>query len=235
MAGRIRRKPHTQIGQKGKGTGGRKPRRNPGYKTSGLPLEVGQFPKAPPEIPNFLPNTASFERGQSTVNDNLSAAGNSFGNALGLIGPQFDLQKARLDTDMGVATDRLKENLAGRGVYSAGRPGDTMTPAGAGIGASLYGRDVATPFGRAYQDLASGAAGDYVDAYSQYGGAQLGAGQDMFNLYNDRANDAFQMAPLSVPTGGYMLPHLPGPRLTTRIPKGGGGKTRPKKNRGKRK
>lgn len=226
-AGRTRRKPHTQIGQKGKGTGRPKGPGAGGGQTTGLPIQVGQFPKAPPQIPNFLPMTTGFVRGQSQVNDAMSAAGNAFGNATGMIGPQLDLQRARLGTDMDVATDRLKENLAERGVYTPG-----ASPAGGGIGESLYGRQIATPFGRQYQDLAAGAAGAYTDAASQYGGAQLGGAQDMFDLYNQRASDAFDLGSLGFPVGGYNLPHQPGPRLTTtRGGGGGGGRTRRKNRR----
>lgn len=234
MAGRIRRKPHTQIGQKGKGRGrpkgpgaggGRsiRPQRQPTYQTPGLPLEVGQFPTNPPAVPNFLPNTAAFERGQSIANDALALAGQQYTTTTGLIGPQLEMQRARLGTDMGVATDRLKEDLAGRGVYSAGRPGDTMTPAGAGIGASLYGRNVATPFGRAEQDLASGAAQQYSDAAMRYAESQLGYGREMNDLYNQRAYDAYDMGLMSMPIGGYEVPDMPGPMMTQPLRGGGGG------------
>lgn len=235
MAGRTRpkNKPHTQIGQKGKGKNKPKGQTFPPYKTAGLPIELGQFPQAPPQIPNFLPNTAAFEHGQAQANDALSFAGNQYGNAVGMIGPQFDLAKARLNTDMGVQTDRLKENLAERGVYTAQNAAGNYgasSPAGGGVGESMYGREIATPFGRANQDLASGAAGAYADAASQYGAAQLGYGQDMFDLYNQRGNDAFEMSPLSVPVGGYNLPNMPGPQMTSGV-RVGGGRTRPNKNR----
>lgn len=224
-----RTKPHTQIGQKGKGTGRPKPRNTPNYGTAGLPIQAGQFPKFPPQIPNFLPDTSAFEAGQGRANDALSAAGSQYGISTGLIGPQYDLAKARLDTDQRVATDRLKENLAERGVYTPfGANGMATNPGGGGIGETMYARQVATPFGRQYQDLAANASGQYADAANQYGAAQLGYNQQMGDLYNQRAEDAFNLMPLSVPTGGYQLPHRPGPMLTTNYSVKGGGKTRPK-------
>lgn len=232
MAGRTRprQKPHLQIGQKGKGTGRPRPRRQPDFKTPGLPLQVGQFPQNPPSVPNFLPNTAAFEHGQTLANDALAMAGQRYATTTGLIAPQMDLQGARLDTDMGVATDRLKEDLAGRGVYSAGRAGDTMTPAGAGIGASLYGRNIATPFGRAQQDLAASGAQAYANAGQQYAEDLLGYQQNMFDLYNQRAYDAYEMSPLSMPIGGYDLPNLPGPQMTQPLR----GRTRPRRQQNRR-
>lgn len=232
MAGRTRprRKPHTQIGQKGKGTGRPKPRRQPDYKTPGLPLQVGQFPANPPDIGNFLPNTAAFEHGQTLANDALAQAGQRYSTTTGLIGPQLEMQQARLNTDMGVATDRLKEDLAGRGVFTAkNAAGDYggASPAGGGIGQSLYGQNVATPFGRAQQDLASSAAQAYGNASQQYAEDMLGHQMNMFDLYNQRAYDAYEMQPLSMPTGGYDLPNLPGPMMTQPIR----GRTRPRNRR----
>lgn len=232
MAGRTRprQKPHLQIGQKGKGRGRPKPRRQPDYQTPGLPLQVGQFPSNPPGIPNFLPNTAAFEHGQTLANDALAQAGQRYSTTTGLIGPQLELQQARLNTDMGVATDRLKEDLAARGVYTAknaeGNYGGA-SPAGGGIGQSLYGRNVATPFGRAQQDLASSAAQAYGNASQQYAEDLLGYNQQMYDLYNQRAYDAYEMSPLSMPIGGYDLPNLPGPMMTQPLR----GRTRPNKKR----
>lgn len=219
MAGRVRNKPHTQIGQRGKGKGRRKPRKTGPYRTAGLPLEVGQFPKSPPPIPNFLPNTAAFEHAQTGANDALSRAGSQYNIETGLIAPQMNLAAGRLKTDMGVAKQYLDEDLAARGIYdSSHRP-------------QLYKQDIATPFGRAFQDLALGAAGQYANAGMGFGESLLGHNRSMFDAYNQRADDAFAMAPLSVPTGGYNLPHLPGPRLTTRNGGGrsGGGRTRPRR------
>jgi hypothetical protein len=231
VAGKTRRKPHMQIGQKGKGTGRPKPRRQPDFKTPGLPLQVGQFPANPPSVPNFLPNTAAFEHGQTLANDARAQAGQRYSTATGLIGPQMEMQKARLDTDQRVATDRLKENLAERGVYTSrdagGNYADTPTNAGFGIGQQLYGRDIATPFGRAHQDLASRAAEAYGNASQQYAEDLLGYQQNMFDLYNQRAYDAYEMQPLSMPIGGYNLPDMPGPMMTQPIR----GRTRPNRNR----
>lgn len=219
-------KPHTQIGQKGKGKNRRKrrvkPQKFPPYETAGLPIELGQYPKSPPQIPNFLPNTAGFEHAQTQANDFLSQAGAQYRIATGLIEPQLALQQGRLKTDQGVAQSRLDENLAERGVFQSG------------IRPELTQRNIVTPFGRQHQDLAAAASQAYADASSQYGQAQLQYNQMLMDAYNQRANEAYDMAPLSVPTGGYDLPNMPGPMMTSGVNVGGGGRTRPRRNRNRR-
>ena len=215
MAGRTRkRKPHTQIGQKGKGTNKPKPKNQPPFQTGGLPFQAGQIPKPPPQIPNFLPNTPGFERGQRTVDDARSLAGARYNFTTGMIDPQLQQQYARLDTDQGLATRRLDENMAERGVFTSGfRP-------------KLYQEQIATPFGRQRQDLAAGAARAYGEAGMDYGESLLGAENAMFDLYNDRAQETAGQPYLGFETGGYQVPNQPGPYFST-----GGGRTRPNRNR----
>lgn len=219
MAGRVKRKPHTQIGQKGKGKN--KPKPITPFPTGGLPFGAGQMPKPPPQMGGFLPSTPSFVRGQSTINDMRSAADSQYGIQTGMIKPQLDLQLARLDTDQGLAGRRLDENMAERGVFTSGfRP-------------TLYQEQIATPFGRQRQDLASAAANAYGDISGQYGNALLGAGQQEFNLFNDTAQETASQPYLGFNLSGYSVPNQPGPMFSSPPPKGGG-KTRPNKRGGRR-
>jgi len=214
MAGRVKRKPHTQIGQKGKGSNKPKPGPQPPFQTGGLPFQAGQMPKPAPQISNFLPSTPSFVRGQSTINDQRSQAENRFGITTGMIKPQMDLDYARLDTDQALAGRRLDENMAERGVFTSGfRP-------------KLYQEQVATPFGRQRQDVASRGAQQYADASLGYGDTLAGLGGEEFNLYNDTAQETASQPYLGFDLGGYNVPNQPGPYFSTPN-KSGGGKTRP--------
>lgn len=216
-AGRTRRKnkPHTQIGQKGKGKN--KPKNVGPLQTGGLPFQTGQIPKPPPQIPNFLPNTPGFERGLRGVDDMRSLAGAQYNFKTGMIDPQLKQQYARLDTDQGLATRRLDENMAERGVFSSGfRP-------------KLYQEQIATPFGRQRQDLAQAAAMQYGQAGMDYGESLLGAENAMFDLYNDRAQETAGQPYLGFKTTGYQVPNQPGPYFSTGGGGGGGGKTRPRR------
>lgn len=227
MAGRIKRKPHTQIGNHG---GANKPRngggRNPikPFPTGGLPFQAGQMPNAPPNIPNFLPSTPSFERGMSSINDARSQAESRYGITTGMIKPQMDLQYSRLDTDQALAGRRLNEDMAERGVFTSGfRP-------------KLYQEQVATPFGRQRQDIAAQGAQDYANASLQYGDSQVGFGQDEFNLYNDTAQETASQPYLGFDLGGYQVPNQPGPYFNSPLGGGGGGgRTRPNRNRNNQK
>lgn len=232
-------RPHYQLGQKGKGK--RRPKRQgglrPGATTSAFqnPGGVGQFPNVPPKVPNFLPNTPGMEAGWRNANDALSQAEGQYAVGQEMIPAQYNLQKARIDTDQGVATNRLNEDLAGRGVFTgknaAGTYGGT-SPSGGGIGETLYGRNVATPFGRQRQDLADATAGAYNDLYSQYGGANLGYNMDMYNNYLSGADEAYQLAPMGLSTGGYNVPGLDAPFFSfppmNQGGGGGGGNTGPR-------
>lgn len=224
MAGRVKRKPHTQIGQNGKGTGKPKPQPKPitPFPTGGMPFGAGQMPKPPPMSGSFLPSTPSFVRGQTGINDMRSLADSQYGIRTGMIDPQLKLNLARLDTDQGLATRRLDENMAERGVFTSGfRP-------------TLYQEQIATPFGRQRQDLAQQAASQYADASMQYGNDLLGAGQAEFNLYNDTAQETAQQPWLGFDLGGYSVPNQPGPMFSSPRPRLGGGRTRPNRNGGRR-
>lgn len=233
-------RPHYQLGQKGKGAGRRRPRPRPQNKvmpkpvgTTGFqnPGGVGQFPQTPPQVPSYLPNTPGYEQRWRGANDQYAQAEGQYAVGQEMIPAQYGLQKQRLDTDMGVATNRLKEDLAGRGVYTAqnaqGTYGGT-SPAGGGIGQSLYTRNVATPFGRQYQDLADATAGAYNNLYSQYGGAGLGYNMDQYNNLLSTADEAYQMQPMGLSSGGYNVPSLPAPSFS--FPPMGGGRRRPARN-----
>ena len=228
-----------QLGQKGKGAGKKKPRtggRNPGATGPGLAGGVGQFPNTPPQSPAFLPNTPGYEQRWRGANDQLSQAEGAYAVGQEMIPSQYGLQKSRLDTDMGVATDRLKEDLAGRGVYTAknaqGTYGGT-SPAGGGIGQTAYTQKVATPFGRQYQDLADSAANAYNQMYQDYAGANLGYNMNQYDNYLQTADEAYNMAPMGLSSGGYNVPGMDSPYYPF-APQGrptGGGKKKPSGNR----
>lgn len=224
----MRKKPHLQIGQKGKGAGKvkrkRQQRPQQPYGPPSMPTNapsVGAMPKAPPEVPNFLPNTPGFERAQTDINDARLAADTAYSTQSQMIPAQFNLGMARLDTDKGYATEALNEDLAERGIFdSSHRP-------------YLYGRDVATPFGRGAQDLAFDAANAYSGLASQYGNDLLGGARSLYDAYLQRAADAYQAQPLSLPTGGYNLPPLPS-FSPIYEPSRRAGKTRRKRKKGKK-
>lgn len=156
----------------------------------------------------------------STINDQRSQAGAQYNFATGMIDPMLKQNYARLDTDQGLATRRLDENMAERGVFTSGfRP-------------TLYQEQIATPFGRQRQDLAQGAAQAYGQAGMDYSGALAGLGQNEFNLYNDTAQETASQPYLGFDIGGYQLPNQPGPYFSSPQPGGGGGgRTRPNRNR----
>jgi hypothetical protein len=246
--------PHNQIGQQGQGTGRPK---NPqlnfgpsgGGAAAGVPGApgaptgqpnmgtVGGFPAMPKRPPNFLPMTPGFEHAAGQAGDAMSAAEGAYAQGKTMIGAQLGLQNARLNTDQGVATNQLNENLAGRGVYTPknaqGGYGST-SPSGGGIGQALYGRNVATPFGRQRQDLASSGAAAYGDLAGAYGQAQMGYNQSMYNALGQRANDAYAAMPLNAQMGEYGVPDMANPMFSA-APGGPArpGRTRPRKNKGK--
>lgn len=219
--------PHTQIGQKGKGTGkphggggpGGGPGGGGGQSTHG-PGALGGWPTTPPKMEPFLPMTPGFERDQRHANDQLSAAEGAYAVGKIMTPAQIGLQKQRLNTDMGVATDQLNENLAERGIYTpwganstAANPQKAASPSGGGVGESLYRRHVATPFGRQYQDLGSQGAGQYADLAQNMGGSMLNYNQNMMEGLLTRASDAYQQQPMSIPFN-YNLPHQANPQFS---------------------
>jgi hypothetical protein len=182
--------------------------------------------------------TPGFEASQRGANDMLTGAEGQYAMG-GIMTPaQLGLQKQRLDTDMGIETDRLKESLAERGVFTpknaAGGYGGTP-PAGGGVGQSMYTRHVANPFGRQYQDLASQGADAYAGRAGDMAGAQLGYNQSMFEGLLGSADEAFQAQPLSTQFGGYNVPDQANPNFSFQ-PNGrpGGGRTRPRKQNPKK-
>lgn len=224
------RAPHTQIGNHGN----RVPR---GPLTPPVAPGVGGWPTPPPRIPNFLPMTPGFEATQRGANDALTGAEGQYAQGQIMTPAQIGLQKQRLTTDMGVATDRLKENLAERGVYTpwaaestAQAPVRAQSPAGGGIGQALYSRSVATPFGRQFQDLGAQGAGQYSGLAQGMAGAELGYNQDIMQGLLQRASDAYQQQPYSLGLGGYDLPHQAAPQFPGAAT-GAGGRTRPRRHR----
>lgn len=222
------KKPHTQIGQKGKGKGRLKPKK-PKYPKGppptgpkpppGLPKtnppEFMPFPNMPDAPPNFLPNTPGFEHAQTDINDQLMAAMTAYSTGGRMIPAVGGLSLARLGTDEGFARDRLMEDLAGRGIT------------GSSDANYLMNRDVQVPFGRGRQDIGLNMAGQYADLGSQYGGSLLSGQRSLYDALNQRANDAYSAGPLGSSLGHYQVPGLPD---FTPIynPPARGGKTRPK-------
>ncbi len=221
---RGRTKPHTQHTH----NSGR-PR------TFGLPQPpfpspgVGGMPQLPPTPPAFLPATPGFEAARRSANDQLTGAEGQYAMGQIMTPAQLGLENQRLTTDMGFATNRLNEDLANRGVYTAKNAAGTygnVSPAGGGIGQSLYTEHVATPFGRQFQDLASQGAQSYGDLASNMAGAQLGYNQNLFTGLLGAGQEAFQAQPLSLPIGGYNVPNMANPSFTS-PPQGRPGLGRP--------
>lgn len=235
----MQNRPHYQLGQKGKGK--RRPKRQgglkPGATTFQNPGGVGKFPNVPPQAPSFLPNTPGYEQRWRGANDQLSQAEGQYAVGQEMIPAQYNLQHQRLVNDQNVATNRLNEDLAGRGVYTAknaaGGYGGT-SPSGGGIGEALYSRNVATPFGRQFQDLADARAQAENALSSNYAGANLGYNMDMYNNLLGTADEAYQMSPYGLSSGGYNVPGLDAPFFSFPPQKAGGGKRRPAKNKNKR-
>lgn len=228
------------------GGGGRtRPRPRPGggqgaLAGGGMPGGVGEFPQQGKPVPNFLPMTPGYEQDWRGLNDQLSQAEGQFAQGQAMLPAQYNLEKTRLQNDQTTATNRLNEDLAGRGVYTArnaaGGYGGT-SPSGGGIGESLYGRNVATPFGRQFQDLAASGAGAYQNLYGDYAGANLGYAQGNNQALLNRANEAYQLDPMGLATSGYNLPDMAQPYypFAPQGRPGGGGRRRPNKNKNKNK
>jgi len=222
-----RTRPHTQIGQHGKGANAPHNRPGNGPGGAGGQHTGPQMPQPPfqtpgvggmPQFPNapapFLPMTAGFEQSRRSANDALTGAEGQYAMGQIMNPAQLGLQKQRLDTDMGIETDRLKEQLAGRGVFTAKNAAGTYggtSPAGGGIGQTMFTRNVANPFGRQYQDLASQGANAYADQASGMAGAELGYNQSMFQGLLGSADEAMQNQPLSLDMSGYQVPNQANP------------------------
>lgn len=206
----------------------------------GMPGGVGEFPQGNQAMDPFLPMTPGYEQDWRGLNDNLSAAEGQFAQGQTMLPAQYNLAKTRLATDQGVETDRLKEDLAGRGVYTAKNAAGTYggtSPTGGGVGESLYGRKIATPFGRAQQDLAAQQAGSYQGLYGDYAGANLGYAQGNNQAILNQANEAMELSPMGLNTSGYNTPDIAAPYYPfapQRRPQGPAGRRRPT-NRNKKK
>ena len=181
---------------------------------AGMVGGVGEFPRYPEQQDDFLPMTPGYEQDWRGLNDQLGAAESEFAQGQAMLPAAYNLQNTRLQNDQDVATDRLKESLAERGVYTAknaaGGYGGT-SPAGGGVGEKLYGRDVATPYGRQFQDLAADQAGAYQNLYGNYANANLGFFQGNNEALLNRANEAYELDPMGLANSGYTVPDMAAP------------------------
>lgn len=226
-----------QGGKKGGGKGGPLPNMPPPAAGGGMVGGVGEFPKMPTPPADFLPMTPGYEQDWRGLNDQLGAAEGQFAQGQAMLPAQYNLMNTRIQNDQDVATDRLKEDLANRGIYTAKNAAGTYggtSPAGGGVGESLYSRNVATPFGRQYQDLAAQQAGNYQSLYGDYAGANLGYAQGINEALLNRANEAYQLDPMGLANSGYEVPDMASPYYPF-APQGRPrtGKRRPAKNKNK--
>jgi len=135
-------------GGKKKGGGGKGPLPNMPPKGGGMAGGVGEFPKMPTPPANFLPMTPGYEQDWRGLNDQLGAAEGQFAQGQAMLPAQYNLMNTRIQNDQDLATKRLNEDLAGRGVYTAKNAAGTYggtSPSGGGVGESMYSRNVATP------------------------------------------------------------------------------------------
>lgn len=182
----------------------------PGYPGTGTPGGVGSYANIPaPQSPedNFLPMTPQFEAGRRGLADEQMAQQTDILAQQALVDPLYQQQKARLETDRQYDVERMKENLAGRGVftpYGAGsyQQGNVMgnsLSTGGGIGESLGRRDIQIPYGRQFSDLGTNAFNQYGGYNNQYADTELAYNQGMAELLLGRAADAAEMMPMNVP------------------------------------
>jgi hypothetical protein len=178
----------------------------PGF-TPGAQAEAGGapggglgFPQTPAAPPSFLPMTPQYEAGRRSADDQLMQQLQGYQNQQNLVAPAVNLQTNRLMTDQGYAGQKLNEDLANRGLYQSG------------VNPYLYERDISIPYGRAYQDLALGAGQQYGNLMGQTGEAYGDYGSALTELMLNRAAQAAQQLPLSLP---QFYPPT-GPRNVTR-------------------
>ena len=221
----------------GGGAGRRRPKPNPAA-GGGMVGGVGEFPKDPDAPENFLPMTPGYEQDWRGLNDQLMAAEGQFAQGQAMLPAQYNLENTRLQNDQDLATKRLKEDLAGRGVYTAKNAAGTYggtSPTGGGVGETMYSRNVATPFGRQFQDLASSAAGAYQDLYGDYAGANLGYAQGNNEALLNRANEAYELDPMGLSNGGYEVPDIASPYFPFAPGRPKSGRRRPAKKKNNKK
>ena len=203
-------------GPGGNGGGGR-----PGYPGKGTPGKLGEYPNIPaPQTPEdyFLPLTPQFEAGRRGLADEQMAQQEQIMAQQAMVDPLYQQQKARLETDRGYDVERMKEQLAQRGVFTPygarggmgngqNVMGDPLSTGG-GIGEYLGTRDIRIPYGRQFSDLATGAAGQYGALNNAFGDTELAYNQGMAELLLNRAADASANIPMNVPqysTGNRIL------------------------------
>jgi hypothetical protein len=199
--------------------------------SAGAAAESGMlgFPNTPPAPPNFLPMTPQYEAGRRQADDAMLQQLQSIQNQQNLVDPTTQLQQNRLTTDQGYAGQKLDEQLAERGLYQSG------------VNPYLYQRDISIPYGRAYQDLALGAGQQYGDLSQQEGGVYGNYNAALTELLLNRAAQAAQQLPLSLPQfyppqGVAPYGTVPTPRHKPTQPKGRpkGGKPKGRPKGGKK-
>lgn len=132
--------------------------------------------------------TPQYEADQRGADYALSGTLQGIQNQQNLIDPMTQLMTSRLQTDQGYDYQRLMEDMANRGLV------------GSGPQAQLYQRDIGIPYGREYQDLALGAGQQYSDLMGQTSGAHSDYNSAMIEALLNRAAQAAQDMPLSLPS-----------------------------------
>jgi hypothetical protein len=222
-------------GMPGKGGGGRQ-----GYPGTGTPGSMGNYANFPaPQKPaeDFLPMTPQFEAGRRGLADEQMGQQTDILAQRAMIDPMYQQALSRLQTDQTFDTDRLKEQLAQRGVYTPyganGQVVQDQRNTGGGVGQTMFNRNIEVPYGRQYSDLATGAANAYGQTSQAYGDTEMAYNQGLAELLLNRASDASQNISMGVPqwsTGGR---NLRGQNYTNR-PQGPGSRKSGRRNRGRK-
>ena len=234
-----------QGGGPGGGGGGQNGQR-PGYPGQGTPGGLGNYANFPaPQGPGaeFMPMTPQYEAGRRGLADEQMGQQTDIMGQQAMVDPLYQQQKSRLETNQNFDTQRMKEELAGRGVYTPygagggfGQSPDNVAAqdnAGGGIGQYMFNRDIQVPYGRQYSDLATGAAGAYGQGSTAYGDTELAYNQGLTELLLNRASDSAQNISSGVPqwsTGGRNLRGQNYNNKPNKNPKKPGGR----RNRGKK-
>lgn len=145
--------------------------------------------------PNFMPHMPAYEAGLRGLEDQYSYGMKQLQNQWNLVEPQAGLQTARLATNQGFDTERLKEQLAERQILA----GEGQM---SGVYNQLFNRDIEIPYGRAGQDISQWAGEQYSNLSSQMGELGLGYNQGMLELILSNAADAAANLPMNVPFFG---------------------------------
>ena len=230
----------------GGGGGGGQNGQRPGYPGQGTPGGLGNYANFPaPQGPGaeFMPMTPQYEAGRRGLADEQMGQQTDIMGQQAMVDPLYQQQKSRLETNQNFDTQRMKEELAGRGVYTPygagggfGQSPDNVAAqdnAGGGIGQYMFNRDIQVPYGRQYSDLATGAAGAYGQGSTAYGDTELAYNQGLTELLLNRASDSAQNISSGVPqwsTGGRNLRGQNYNNKPNKNPKKPGGR----RNRGKK-